>query len=135
MLPYKKVMLEDGSETTVYFIDELVEDGVLITEETIDNNGVFEFKLKINVCYVTDDNATKYFVYDGDLLSPMQVHRIVSDILQFYVKSSSLGEFISIIDEFSVGSMSSSYQSSEDRKIEIYDWVNEVFEAFRSTQY
>ncbi|WP_027725453.1 hypothetical protein [Tuberibacillus calidus] len=116
---------DEENERFLYYNDKLFRDNILIVEDTI-YTADDDVEMMISVKYFSDEDACHFTIYQGELLSPIQVYRIVKDIYDFY-NGNDLDIFIDLINEFSISTMSASMQSNEEKRKEIFDWVKEPF--------
>lgn len=121
-------VLNESSEGYFYTTDKMINDNILIEEINVDDTEG-NIRTDYNLYYYDDLDAKSFQLGFSELSTPLNVFVMVKEIVDIY-NTSSLSEFLEIINELSVGSMWSSYQSKEENKIEIRKWIEGYFEEF-----
>lgn len=115
----------EEKDSFIYISKNMLTDNILIEEEThfTEDDKVSTL---INLKHFNDLDAVHLTIYEGDLLSPIQVYRIVKDIYEIYLDMP-LNEFLKAIDELSISTMSAAMQSKEENRLNIMEWIKESF--------
>lgn len=129
LLKHKGLNVKCEDESLFFYNDEMLKENVLICENTLLNEDD-SVQTCISVKHFNEIDAGTWDLYWGDLLSPIQVYRIVLDIYESY-RDYPLNMFLEMVDEMSVSSMSSSMQSQQKNKIDITKWIRDEFKNVR----
>ena len=121
-------VLNESGEGYFYTTDRMINDNILIEEINVDD-AEGNLRTDYNLYYYDDLDAKSFQLGFNELSTPLNVFVMVKEIINIY-NTSSLNEFLQIINELSVGNMCSSYQSKEENKIEIRKWIKGYFEEF-----
>lgn len=116
-----KVTYSEEHEDVYYYNEDMLKDNLVITESTFFGEGT-DVQTLISVKHFNDVDAQDWQIYWSDLLSPIQVYRIIIDIHDLY-RGSSLGHFFQFIDGLSVARMSASMQSQKKNKDDIMNRI------------
>ncbi|MGA3675658.1 hypothetical protein [Lysinibacillus agricola] len=118
-------VLKESGEGYFYTTEKMLADNILVEEVNVDGeNG--ELRTELNLYYYDDLDAKSFQLRSDDLPAPMMVYVMVKEIVTLH-ETSSLGEFLEIIKELSVGSMALSYQSKEESKVQMREWIDSYF--------
>lgn len=107
----------------IHFNKDMLKNNILIEERTLIDGNV---ETTINVKYFNDIDAVHHTIYEGDLLTPIQIYRIIKDIYELFTENS-LKDFLDVMDTLSISTMSASMQTEEKNKEDIMNWVKESF--------
>lgn len=118
----QRLGLED--ESVLHWDESMLEDNFLFEDRVMfRDDGV---GTSINLKHFDVSDAFHFTLYDGELLSPIQALRIMSDVVSLY-QNNSKEEFIEMIDELSISTMTSQTQSSKKHKEDIREWIIKPF--------
>lgn len=108
-------------ETTIYYDDYMLADKIIFEESTETTPDDYVFTT-INLKHYNNTDAFHFTLYEGDLLSPIQTLRILSDAVNLY-KDNLLNTFLRLVDDLSISTMTSLSQTQEKNQIEIREWI------------
>lgn len=118
--------LNEENESYLYYNESLLRNKVIIEESTFESeNG---FQTMIDVCHYNDMDAVQYTLYWDNPLSAIQVYRIVKDVHALYIENT-LGDFLQLMNELSVVSLSAMAQTNDENKAEIKERITSLFEV------
>lgn len=118
--------LNEENESYLYYNESLLGNKVIIEESTFESeNG---FQTMIDVCHYNDMDAVQYTLYWDNPLSAIQVYRIVKDVHALYIENT-LGDFLQLMNELSVVSLSAMAQTNDENKAEIKERITSLFEV------
>jgi hypothetical protein len=128
-----QVVQNEEDEMSYYFNEDMLNNGIFITESTIINNQIesgSQVETMVNVNSLSN-NAQIFTLYWDELLSPIQTYRIFKDIVELY-KDHALEEFLSIIEELSTSHISSAMQSKAENRISVRAGMQEEMRFLKS---
>lgn len=119
----------EEDEGLAFFTADMLRHNMILREEI----RVFDesVETRISVKHFNEHDAGEWYMYDGDLLAPIQVYRIVKAIFDAYNEFSSLESFLQFLNTMSVASISAGMQSVERNKQEIQLRVQAEVEEVR----
>lgn len=119
-------VFNEEKESYLYFNEALLDNNVIIEESTFETDEGFQ--TMIDVLHYNDMDAVQYTLYWDNPLSAIQVYRIVKDVHALYIENT-LGDFLQLIDEMSVVSLSAMAQTNDENKAEIKERITSLFEV------
>lgn len=121
-------VLKENEEGYFYTTEKMLANNILIEEVNVDGeNG--EMRTDLNLYYYDDLDAKSFQLGSEDFPTPIMVYVMVKEIVNLH-ETSSLSEFLEIIKELSHGSMAASYQSKEENKVQIREWITDYFKEY-----
>lgn len=119
--------------TAKYFTQQMLEDNLLIQVDTIYRGTPTDCINTIGLLYYTEEDAGNYTIYSDIILAPIQVFRIVKDIVNLY-KTQPVKEFLETIALMSIDYQSSSIQASQKSAAKVRGMiVNNIKEVREDT--
>ncbi|MEC5424327.1 hypothetical protein QGM71_12575 [Virgibacillus sp. C22-A2] len=123
----------EGSDVEyIYYSKHMLKDNLIILANTLpyedcSKESGWNVEIWVEVKHYNDIDAVSFTVYQGDYLQDIQVYRIVKDIYDLYLDNV-LSEFLTIIDDISVGFQSQSMQSKKEYAISVRNRILSEFE-------
>lgn len=127
-LPIRDIEVIDMDDQIIYYTKDMKDNNILIEESTI----MFDKNVEtiISVKCLTRNNAEDFTLYWDTLLSPIQVYRIVKDIIDLY-NDYHVVDFLKIMRNMSTTYTSSSMQSKPDNRLDVRGRIEEVFRLIK----
>lgn len=119
-------VFNEEKESYLYYNEALLSNNVIVEESAFETDEGFQ--TMIDVLHYNDMDAVQYTLYWDNPLAEIQVYRIVKDIHELYIENT-LGDFLQLMNEMSVVSLSAMAQSSHENRAEIKERVTSLFEA------
>ncbi|TKI50283.1 hypothetical protein [Lysinibacillus tabacifolii] len=119
-------VFNEEKESYLYYNEALLNNNVIIEQSTFETNEGFQ--TMIDVLHYNDMDAVQYTLYWDNPLSAIQVYRIVKDVHALYIENT-LGDFLQLMNELSVVSLSAMAQTSQENKAEIIARITGLFKA------
>lgn len=116
----------EGDESFLYYIEDMLNNNVLIEESTVENTNN-KMDTIISVLHYNENDACEHVLYWDAMLAPIQSFRIIEDTVKLF-KRNTLSEFLDIVNELSINSIASSYQSDESHAKNIMEDIRSTFE-------
>lgn len=127
----KRYIEEEDIE--IYYTEEMLNDNIVICETTYPYEGTdgIDVETLISVKHYNDLDAWEYYLYWGEMLTPIQILRIVKDVYDLY-REHSLNKFIEIIHDLSITGIVASIQSDLLNRVKIIKEIKDFFHMVRS---
>ena len=118
-------VFNEEKESYLYYNEVLLGNNVIIEQSTFETDEGFQ--TMIDVLHYNDMDAVQYTLYWDNPLTAIQVYRIVKDIHALYIENT-LGDFLQLMYEMSVVSLSAMAQSTYENREEIKERITSLFE-------
>lgn len=112
-----KMICHDENDKTYYATNNMMKEGIFLEEfiQFGENHEVFTY---ITLKAISKDNAELFSVYEGVVLTDIQIYRILKDVLDLFGDYHTV-DFLNILRELSSSYMSSSMQSYSENRLNI----------------
>ncbi|MFJ7668397.1 hypothetical protein ACIQXI_14955 [Lysinibacillus sp. NPDC097195] len=119
-------VFNEEKESYLYFNEALLNNNVIIEQSTFETDEGFQ--TMIDVLHYNDMDAIQYTLYWDNPLTAIQVYRIVKDVHALFLENT-LGDFLQLMNEMSLVSLSALDQSSQENRAEITERITSLFEV------
>ncbi|WP_409369898.1 hypothetical protein [Lysinibacillus sp. 38-6] len=119
-------VFNEEKESYLYYNEALLSNNVIIEQSTFETDEGFQ--TMIDVLHYNDMDAVQYTFYWDSPLSAIQVYRIVKDVHALYIENT-LSDFLQLMNEMSVVSLSAMAQTNDENKAEIKERITSLFEV------
>lgn len=126
MLITNLTKIHSNTHDIIYHYDSSMLHDKFIFEESTEFTHDKEVITRISLKHYNNTDAFLFTLYEGYLLSPIQILRVLSDAVNLY-KDNSLNTFMELIHDLSISTMTSLSQTQEKNKLEIREWIIDSF--------
>lgn len=120
---------DEENETVSYYTDDSLKHNIIVKVSNFVGEGL-DSETIISVEYYNDLDAGIFSIYQDNMINDIQTYRIIADIFDFY-NTLSLSDFLSVMNEISVSSMTALMQHEKKNKTRIIDEIKEFIEALK----